>query len=925
MSKQYIYSDGEQAVIISDGSIIWNQPQDETLPYFDANNPLVTDSSLNETYSTAIDSTENTQYFSILDDSAELTLEDLSNLNLTLGPEEVAVPPNNNSEVENKDEEVTNVENNAEVVVFMLEGSKDLYGIQSTEDESGQIQRYQFTFRQTPGGQLEPIPETVVLLPNEDQASEEVVPQEALLNPEQYYLVPASLEHDKASFETSEEQYVKVQRVANGVEENNSLLNEVEENVVAEASQFDLRSAIDVKQEHLESIIDKENVQSQEISQETLHITNSREENYEVSENKPETLLGNFESEEHFYDHLISENNQIEVEYETELVTSGTNEEGIDNEAITENLRDTLEPLAGETQPVVVNNINPDQTPQDLVTHQTNPLRGDKSRKSLDNVKYLVVYHEKENVDALSGAHLANSRVPTSKTLKPQSNSRSVLRTSFIKDPDKIENSIGDKALPEDDVYHKRFAKNKDALLAKKFHNFLNRTTIPQAPVRKHRQPRKQLIKPIIERSKEEIIVQEVIVSSGGFVESGNKRIENGKLLVTAVVELSDSEEDTNPNRILNKKHLTKNQISDKVIEITSDSEDTVVSGTDLQSNCSDKSLKRKSIHNLPTGTVKRKRGRPPRKALVTQEKSSVPDSTSSDLIKKEVICPYCPKTFPSQNSLNTHINHHKLNNLQNKAKMNMPRQSLLRKLEYSHKCEKCEQTFKNNILLQKHECAKNTSHSCPVCLQQFRNITLFNMHKKSHVKSNLIYNTSVLKVSPRKATVTKSPLKSNCFKCSECPRVCDSETKLAVHVKTHKKIICSSCSATFTSKVLLDSHVRTNCVKNKRLAFTIQKNLAKPSPAIANTNKSLNRSVLGVKIECEQCPMKFSTFRSLYTHKVQNHGMSTPDKNLLVKPKKKIYKERGAHGGVPASQRLQKAFAAMKQKIIESGSLTVQ
>lgn len=60
----------------------------------------------------------------------------------------------------------------------------------------------------------------------------------------------------------------------------------------------------------------------------------------------------------------------------------------------------------------------------------------------------------------------------------------------------------------------------------------LYRTTIPQAPVRQTRQPRKQEIKPVSERRDEEIIVQEVMISSNGFVENLNQKFKNKKLQV---------------------------------------------------------------------------------------------------------------------------------------------------------------------------------------------------------------------------------------------------------------------------------------------------------------------------------------------------------------------------------------------------------
>lgn len=387
---------------------------------------------------------------------------------------------------------------------------------------------------------------------------------------------------------------------------------------------------------------------------------------------------------------------------------------------------------------------------------------------------------------------------------------------------------------------------------------------------------------------------------------------------MTAIVELSDSDDEkTSKSKSFKNKVNQKRKFDQSVIEIHSD-EESVSS-----------SIQTKGTSHLNP----KKLDHPPSRAKRKKVQSKV-ETTSEFLLKKEVICPYCPKTFPSQNSLNTHIIHHNLeNSLKNKTKMNT-RQSMFAKPEYKHKCEECQATFKNKILLEKHQCtSKQNSMTCSVCLKQFKDMTLLNIHKKSHAKANLIKNTSLTKVSPKKSylKLPSSPKNSliGGFKCSECPKVCDSESKLSAHMKIHKKFLCTFCSSTFASKVMLDSHIRTNCVKNKRMSYTIKKPFVHtPTKRLSITSTgdmSLNQSTLGVKMNCDKCSMKFGTFRSLYTHKVQKHGMSTPDKTLLNKPKGSVCDARSAHGGVPANPRLQQAFAEMRKKLAEAGTLTMK
>lgn len=70
--------------MLPEGTVIFNETGvQNTSQYFDANNTIINDCTINESYNTAIGSDNETQYLSILEsDAAELTLEDLSNLTI---------------------------------------------------------------------------------------------------------------------------------------------------------------------------------------------------------------------------------------------------------------------------------------------------------------------------------------------------------------------------------------------------------------------------------------------------------------------------------------------------------------------------------------------------------------------------------------------------------------------------------------------------------------------------------------------------------------------------------------------------------------------------------------------------------------------------------------------------------------------------
>ncbi|XP_050312527.1 PR domain zinc finger protein 5-like isoform X2 [Anthonomus grandis grandis] len=597
----------------------------------------------------------------------------------------------------------------------------------------------------------------------------------------------------------------------------------------------------------------------------------------EEGEPYPEDVTGlkREQSELNVVQQLLYKNSHIEVQYETEL----------DSDVVaSSSSKCQVSPIEEEQEELDINEIN----------HEEVMIDGSPARRT----KYEFEEVERE--------------VDLSQT-DPTTNHDSInIPTTIINyvhqeplDPPPAKQSTTEE-FPDLEIFEKRFAKNKEAKQAKRFHQFLNRTTISYAPIRNKRLPRKQAINPVRERKDEEIIVQEVMVSSKGtFIERGSVRRNKKRYLrITATVELSDSEEEP-----------TKQTQTDKeIIEIHSDNE------------C-----------NKDKPLTKRPRGRPPKKPLnsskvhdketiieidlnkeeeesVVKSKKGRPGTVIDPIKSKEIVCPHCPKTFASQNSLNTHIIHHNLeNSLKNKARMSTTQT----KFDYNHKCDKCGQSFKNSILLKKHCCTQLT---CSVCLKTFRDVTLLNIHKKSHTKSNLVRTTSVATVTPKK---NKSTNPQPTFKCPECPKVCESDKKLNVHAKTHKKFVCLSCSLNFSSKLLLDTHVRTHCVKppgNKRLSFGVRKSFVQHTPP----NK--RQSVLLVRHDCDKCPMKFSTFRSLYTHKVQTHGLSTPDKSLTgtAKAAGKKYKPVAAHSGIPANDRLKRAYAALRKKLTETDGLAV-
>ncbi|KAJ8961493.1 hypothetical protein NQ318_014741 [Aromia moschata] len=159
----------DKTLITHDGTVVWSEPVTgrHSLDFSTVSDSTLTDS-MNETYATAVEDNE-TQYLSILETTNDITLEDLHNLTLENPKIQMQEILEYNSEnvVENVDANTIDV-GNQQVVVFSVDGSDELFGIQFAQDEEGNLQKYQFKFRTTENGQLEAIPDSIELLANDE-------------------------------------------------------------------------------------------------------------------------------------------------------------------------------------------------------------------------------------------------------------------------------------------------------------------------------------------------------------------------------------------------------------------------------------------------------------------------------------------------------------------------------------------------------------------------------------------------------------------------------------------------------------------------------------------------------------------------------------------------------------------------------------
>lgn len=164
----------------------------------------------------------------------------------------------------------------------------------------------------------------------------------------------------------------------------------------------------------------------------------------------------------------------------------------------------------------------PPVTERANILKQSSLIKVTKEQKFKNNkplVYYVVPHVEKENVNSLS----VNYATATTMSFRSvRSNPRSILKSSFpeMREEPEVKTLM-------DERFNKRFARSKEAVQARLFNNFISKTTIPHAPVRQTRLPRKQQIKPVDNRRDEEIIVQEVMVGSNGFIENVEEKLRN--------------------------------------------------------------------------------------------------------------------------------------------------------------------------------------------------------------------------------------------------------------------------------------------------------------------------------------------------------------------------------------------------------------
>nr|CAI5845279.1 unnamed protein product [Callosobruchus analis] len=963
-----------------------------------------------ESYMTAMEAGDDTQYLSVISGDDD-TFEEAQSIALN----EQHIEDNTDNTLENTNETDQGQNEGEQVIVYSVEGSDELFGIQIAQDEEGNLQKYQFQYRATEDGQLEAMPETLTLLPSDDldpDTSEEPYPmkiegdirvEEDCSNTsddqdlQDINKITVKGEPDEEAFDI-EPELADIKPDLQRLSIKQELGNETQVEDIVQISCQDIGdtelSALDVPNDQITILeYNRYNPESETDEQHTIENIIITHEDQSVYTEDNRTELDMYNLEHSHVDHKRSDHVQDGEEAgEDEQETESETFEAIEGTHITGDEEISLENFHIQVQePIKSTNIENTKVAKDHVNYNKLQLKKNKpiynciSEKENLNMISLYVTNQmsSQGVKPTHPRSLLKCDVE-SRVIENEKSSKQETRFGIvpnIKKPSQFGADLPSNA----DVVDKRFARNKEAMQAMMFDHFINKTTIPHAPVRHNRLPRKQQIKPVANRRDEEIIVQEVMVSAKGFVENSEERLRNtNQFRVTSVVELSDSDDD-----VIKKGGNQENHGVDSdncIIEIKSDDE------LDKNGDNTDYAVGNETAQSEKEGE-KKSRSRSPKSSSFTSDdrspskKSRTDSDPESESGKKEFDCPHCSKSFPSPNSLNTHIQHHNLENRLRKKELKFPRP------EYKYKCDKCQESFKNAVLLNRHDCKGDGPNmlTCNLCLKKFKSAVSLSVHKKSHVKKNLLKNTSTLTVSPRKSiprpsmggvrqslapvliyfsasisssrnsfaiprtftatgrksvipkpviTVTKPAVsaasivqpknikKPETFQCKDCPKVCLSQESLNLHEKYHKKIVCNSCKATFTSRLLLDSHVRFSCVKRiqspkGRLSFKVRKSFVRTPKATTSNNvkrQPTTSSSTKTSAKCNLCNVTFSTLSALLEHEVKEHKFHTPDRSMveIERPSSSLHKP--VHGGVRPNQRFKTAFALF-QTVAKSDS----
>lgn len=871
-----------------------------------------------------------TQFFSVLEDSTtETILNDITYDNLEIDDREFTLSNATAESTIGKQEELEEeIPEDQELIIFKSPHSSKLYGLQSTQDEEGNLLKYQYEVLQNEDGQFESIPGTIELVPYDTTPASVIRNIESLEAQEvgealsQHDSIANNnencdeTENDQMNIKQEVEQQVADVYITGDTDVDAKLQFEYQEGQEQEQMVHENETSDSQRVAHqvfdgLCMNLEEEREGTQEdplqdryipdcsIEYEEPFQTDQNEDNQGAENEDEETRVpvkqGILESAlEGIYSPVKSENpmelyvhdeedqpGDLEVE-EPVVEEEEEDEQVIHFQKIQTQTRPghrtiALYPIGKEVSKQVIATIElPCRSYPKLIVSDTGaPLKCLNSLKRSHGVSNsLVISPQKENLEVKSSSSIG--------VIKKNNVRRTLVKKTDIS----LENLvIEDNSTSTKQPERYKSERDKKKHPSWNVNKMISQTKIIEAPIRQERLPRKQKIKPL-ERLGEELVFQHVTVTANGVVETKVDGIVRDRKVLqpSECIHLSDNEDE------FERKTRKRNSKRKQIQIVISDSED--------------ESLETPKEDETP-GKL--------------DENKEEPEETSSDSNEKETNeCPKCSKTFPSAGSLKTHLQFHTLEELKTIDS---------KEAKGKHVCSICSETFINAFLKNKHEQLHKarTRNECAVCKKLFKNSMALNVHQRSHAKDNsgqTSANSNVVKrrslrsydksLQPKPAQfsssrVTRNALNSNSNKVdSEKGKTQENKARLS-HIVPRKTILAKRTSliptktdsgrkslmpppATTRKPTLPTISTRRSILPSKmapaRSSMTTRASISNQTKPSTSTRLSISKM-----FKCLTCNRVFSNKILLDTHIIKN-CVKSPRRPLRSQPTESIPSE---------------------------------
>jgi len=201
-------------------------------------------------------------------------------------------------------------------------------------------------------------------------------------------------------------------------------------------------------------------------------------------------------------------------------------------------------------------------------------------------------------------------------------------------------------------------------------------------------------------------------------------------------------------------------------------------------------------------------------KHMVTHAFESHEITITTDNTKPDIECPFCNEIFRSSSKIIAHLKTYHINEQENPIYTNVYNQH--QKNEVCHHCGKVFRSMPIFLVHMRESHSDLFTEKCEICGKSYRSKESLQWHMKTHEESKSLC------IECGKSYSNKHKLQSHIkqhhsnsnksFTCSECFKICQSQSHLATHVrKLHLKEKvhpCKLCDKAFVSRQSIVAHM---------------------------------------------------------------------------------------------------------------------